>query len=173
MCSDAVTDDVRIARDAEGDFDSSDGEPRVARSPKLPVFLPDVVGINFCLVGIRFKERADGVMRRDLFAGHNGRLDKFFVNDAAILIFWKIAFGLLQNFEETGFKVFRAEFARQLQGARGVLNDLRGLDAGNFVEEPAATREHQHCVPLHFEQAERGDLIRFAQFTRGVFAEKP
>ena len=47
------------------------------------------------------------------------------------------------------------ELCGQLQHARGVGDDLHGLDAGDVVEEPAATGVHELRVALHLHQLER------------------
>ena len=42
----------------------------------------------------------------------------------------------------------------ELQHARGVGDDLHGLDAGDVVEEPAAAGVHELGVALHLHQLE-------------------
>src|SRR5579884_1253211 len=48
-----------------------------------------------------------------------------------------------------------AEVLRKLERARGVLDDLDRLDAGQLIEEPPAGRIHEHGVPLHLEKTQR------------------
>ncbi len=63
------------------------------------------------------------------FTRHHCGHDKFLVDHPAILIFGNVAFGFFQYFEKAGLDISRPEFTRQLQRARGVLNDLHRLDA--------------------------------------------
>ena len=46
------------------------------------------------------------------------------------------------------------ELPRELQNARGVGDDLHGLNAGDVVKEPAATGVHELGVALHLHQLE-------------------
>ena len=47
-----------------------------------------------------------------------------------------------------------AEEAREIEGARGPLEDLDGFDAVDVVEEPAAAREHGEALALERQQAQ-------------------
>ena len=51
------------------------------------------------------------------------------------------------------------EFGGELQDAAGVGDDLHGLDAGDLVEEPAATGVHELGVAFELEQFEGGDAL--------------
>ena len=61
---------------------------------------------------------------------------------------------------------------RQLDDAPGVLDHLHRLDAGEFVEEPAATRVHQHRVALHFEQLPEPHALRLGQFPHRMVGQE-
>jgi len=88
------------------------------------------------------------------------------------LIGGNVALSLLQNREETRLEIFGCQRVRQLQRTSGILDDLHGFQTGNFVKKPAAAREHQHRVPLHFQQAQHGGLFRFVQFAHRVLGKK-
>ena len=70
---------------------------------------------------------------------------------------------------EFRFDVPAADLLDQLRDARGVVQHLHGLDAGDVVEEPAAAREHEHRIALHLEQAQHARDLHAAQ---GVAAEE-
>ena len=50
------------------------------------------------------------------------------------------------------FKILAEKFFRKLQDPAGVLEDLHPFDAGDLIEEPAATGVHEHRVALKFKK---------------------
>src|ERR1035437_10257441 len=64
------------------------------------------------------------------------------------------------------------ELARELQDASGVGDDLHGFDAGDLIEEPAATGVHQLGVAFELEQFEDGDALLGRQGAGGVACEE-
>ena len=58
--------------------------------------------------------------------------------------------------------------AGELQHAAGVGDDLDGLDAGDLIEEPAATGVHELGVAFELEQFEQGDALFGREDVGGV-----
>ena len=52
-----------------------------------------------------------------------------------------------------------AKILREPYRASGILQHLHRLQPGDLIEEPAAACVHQHRVPLHFQQFQRGNLF--------------
>ena len=170
--NDDVNKSFHCTRNGKRHLDPPDGEPRVAGGEQLPVFLFDDERIDARFFGIRLKQRTYGIMRGHFFPRHHCGFRESFVNHPPIFIFGQVAFRLVQNFQETGLQIFRGEACGQLNRTRGVLNDLHGFDPGNLVKKPAAAREHEHRVPLHFEQTQRGVLFVLGQIAQRVLPKK-
>ena len=64
------------------------------------------------------------------------------------------------------------QVVRQLQDARGIGDDLHGLDARDIVEEPSATGVHQLGVALHLHQFQGAHALGDGQQVALVFAEE-
>ena len=64
------------------------------------------------------------------------------------------------------------ELGGELQHAAGVGDDLDGLDAGDLVEEPAATGVHELGVAFQLEQFKQGDALFGREDARGVACEE-
>ena len=82
----------------------------------------------------------------------NRGFDMFNINAATITIFGSIAFGLTQILEKAGFNIFVGEFLCYMDRPGGVPEVLDGLNAGNIIEEPAATGEHELAMTLHLQK---------------------
>src|SRR3569832_585101 len=64
-----------------------------------------------------------------------------------------------EGVEEVLLEAVAKKILRQLQRPSGIHDDLNSLDAGEFVEEPAAACVHEHGVALHFEQLQRRSAL--------------
>ena len=74
--------------------------------------------------------------------------------------------GLGETGEKGGLErigLLTEEPLRQLQHARGIGDDLHGLNAGDVVEEPAATGVHELGVALHLHQLKGAHLFGFRE----------
>jgi hypothetical protein len=171
---DTEAEDIGVAGDFEGDFGAADEEPGFTGDEFLPVLALASEGIDAGCIGIVFEEGADGVMGADFFAIDDGGPDKLFIDSTAVAIFGDVAAGLGESIQERGFEIEVKEIAGELEGAAGVLDDLDGFDAGDFVEEPAATGVHEHGVALEFEQTDGGDpFIRRERMMGMAMEEAP
>src|SRR5690606_38888180 len=65
-----------------------------------------------------------------------------------------VAGNVLKAFSKLEFKIYLANLARQLHRTTRVLQDLGGLNSGDFIEEPSAARVHQHGVSLYLHVPE-------------------
>ena len=73
---DGVSQAIGGAGGIEDDLDPAGGEARFADGKELAVLLADREEIDARHFGIGLEEGADGIMGRESFAGHNGRLDE-------------------------------------------------------------------------------------------------
>lgn len=147
----------------EGDFgtdaSASDSESGFTGGKCPAILFFKVVDINVGACGVGAKDGADRVMGDGFLPIDHGGLDEFVVDDPAVGVVGNIAFSLFEAFEEAGFEVEIEEFAGELNGAGGVLNDLNGFESGEFVKEPAATGVHEQGVALEFHQFEDGGFV--------------
>jgi hypothetical protein len=60
----------------------------------------------------------------------------------------------------------------QLQDARGVGDNLHGLNAGDIVKEPSAAGVHELRVALHLHELEGADLLVGRERVAGLCAEE-
>jgi hypothetical protein len=79
---------------------------------------------------------------------------------------------LAQAARKFGVQFQAGHLLRIVHGPQGILQNLVGFDPGYFIKKPAATRVHQHRVPLHFEQAQYFHLFQFAEGAAGMFLQK-
>src|SRR5205085_6760736 len=103
------------------------------------------------------EERGHRVMRGDTAKIETRRFHFQLVNLPRIAVLRQVAPGRGDTAQELQFHAAAGNFFGELDGARGVVQDLHGLDAGDVVEEPAAARVHEHGVALHLQQFEDGD----------------
>jgi hypothetical protein len=169
---DAEAKDIGVAGDFEGDPGAADEEAIFAGGELLAIFALAGEGIDAGAFGVIFEEGTDGVVGADFFAVDDGWADELFVDTEAVAVFGDIAASLSEELEELGFEIKVKEIASELEGAAGVLDDLDGFDAGEFVEEPAATGVHEHGVALEFEEADGGDPVILGQGLTGVALEE-
>src|SRR5207245_1878244 len=94
----------------------------------------------------------DGVVGEHAPRGDSARLDESPVDLTAVAVVAAVARRGLQAADELRLDHAAAEIAQVLDGHRGVLEDLHGLEPGQLVEEPAARGVHEHAVALHLEQ---------------------
>ena len=69
-------------------------------------------------------------------------------------------------------RLLAEELLRQLQYARGVGDDLHGLDPRDVVEEPAAARVHELRVALHLHQLQSAHALGVRQRARLLRGKK-
>ena len=96
-------------------------------------------------------------------------LDAFLVDAGAVTGLGIVGVRFGQTREKCGLErrgLLAENLHRQLQYARRVGDHLHGLDAGNVVEEPSATGEHQLRVALHLHQLKGAHAFVFAERVR-------
>src|SRR5215469_16000962 len=71
----------------------------------------------------------------------------------------EITLGRCQMLDEFWLDRLSGTFFSKAERTSGVMNDLDGLDAREFVKEPAAAGVHEHGVALHLEQLQDGYLL--------------
>ena len=77
-------------------------------------------------------------------------------------MFRKVALCLLEALKQALLNrvaLFTGELLHQLDDTPGIGNHLNGLDAREFVKEPAAARVHEHGVSFHLEKLECRDTF--------------
>ena len=117
------------------------------------------------LIGKRGEDGTDGVVGGDLFEMQLHGIDAFFVDLRAVARGRIVGVGFGQSRQKRGLerrRLLAKNLRRELQYARGVGNDLHGLDAGDVVKEPAATGVHELSMALHLHQLERADAFGFS-----------
>ncbi len=70
---------------------------------------------------------------------------------------------------EFGVQILATHIERIVHGPQCVLQNLVGLDAGNFVKKPTATRVHQYSKTLAFEQPEHHHFLQMSEYSSGMF----
>ena len=115
-------------------------------------FFADRVTIDLFPAGMIVEHRGNRVMGTHPRQVRPGRRDEFFVGRGAVTKIRDIARRGLQHFFEMSFKILAEKFFRKLQDPAGVLEDLHPFDAGDLIEEPAATGVHEHRVALKFKK---------------------
>src|SRR5260370_12256211 len=85
----------------------------------------------------------------------SARTDQLLPNAFAVLKFRQVARRLLQVLDELVLELV-LKMPGELDGAGGVAKALAGLQTADLIEEPTAAREHEHPVPLHFQQPKGG-----------------
>src|SRR5580700_7591170 len=111
------------------------------------VLLPfDCVAINFGPISIRrLKNRADCVVPHHFVGGDYRWFNPLPVNLLTISVLTQVAFCFPEFFTELRFELFGSGcFARKLNRSSRVVQHLNGFESGKLVEEPSATRVHQH-----------------------------
>src|SRR5438067_4145275 len=86
--------------------------------------------------------------------------------------FGPVAYGSCEQSLEPRFDWLFGECFPKLNGPRCITQDLHGLQAGNIVEEPTTTREHQHRVALHLQQLQSPLSIGLIQVPPCCLSEK-
>ncbi len=127
------------------------------------------------LIGEGRKDGADGVVGGDLLKVQLHGVDALFVDLRAVAGGWIVGVGLGQAREKRGLEgsgLLAEDLLRKLQHARGVGDDLHGLDAGDVVEEPAATGVHELGVALHLHQLEGAHALGFRERVRLMRGEE-
>src|SRR5579859_1281451 len=99
---------------------------------------------------------ADGKVSANLAQVGKGGFHQFLVDLSSIAHFRKIASGFRKQAQKIRLKIYAGNLVRELDYAAGIEQDLGRFDAADLFEKPAATGEHEHGMPLHFEQLEQG-----------------
>jgi hypothetical protein len=122
--------------------------------------------------GWKLDHRGHGHVRRDPFGIHAHALGLGAEDLSAISPGFVVARGLGQGLQETCPRDLGPERFPQLERARRVTQDLHGLDPGEVVEEPAATRVHEHELVLHLEQGQDPLLLGAVERSQRVLLEE-
>ena len=149
------------------------GQPHLSRFGALVVIPVNLITVDLVMLGVRFEQRANGIVPSDLFQVNHRRFYEFFVYVAAIAVFGDITLRSLQALEELGFKVVTEKFIRQLQGSTGILDNLDRFDPGEFIKEPATAGKHQHGMALKFEELKGCNFIGMVQLTNSMLVHEP
>ena len=149
-----------------------DSQFQFARLQKLKVFPLDGITVNPVMLGIGFKDGADGIMGSHPLQVYHRWFHELLVDEAAVPVVGNIALGPLEPFEELGLQRGLPEFFRQLNRPARVPDDLNGFDSRKLIEEPAAARIHQHGMPLQLQKFEGRDPVRLRERRGGILLEK-
>src|SRR5215469_17490220 len=74
--------------------------------------------------------------------------------------------------QEFGLELLAAALLGQLDRSSRILNHLHSLKTRKFIKEPAATRVHQHRVPLHLEKPQRLYLLMIMEGAHCMIGEE-
>src|SRR5690606_15643888 len=131
-----------VARDRGAARAPSGEELRTADDVAVLVLDPDAVAVDLGFP-VRLVGPAGGaarVVRRDLRQVDPQRTDPLLVDAAAVALLGDVAGRRLERPQEIRLRRFPEELLGELDDARRVVEDLRGLDPGELGEEPAAAR---------------------------------
>ena len=118
-------------------------------------FCRDAVAVDAVVVREVVEERGDRVVRGHAAKIEARRLHFALVDLPRVAVLRQVALRARRCGRRNSSSRLRPEtFSASWIDARGVVQHLHGLDAGDVVEEPAAARVHEHGVALHLQQLE-------------------
>ena len=164
-----------LAGDGADDLHPAQGEPSATGAVHIVGVAPDAVAEEVGLLGEGGEDRADGVVSRNLLQSQLLCGDLLQVDFGAVAGCGHVGVGLGHagqkgRLERRG--LLAEDLSRQLQHARGVGDDLHRFDAGDIVEEPAATGVHELGVALHLHQFQGAYALRHGEDAQLVLAEE-
>src|SRR6185312_3529411 len=138
---DDEADVLALFGDAGADAGAAQGDAAAAGVEYLVAVAVDIEAEDLALLRIGAEDGADSVVRSHLFESDAHVGDIAAVDFGAVLHLGDVALGLFEDGKKVGFESdtgFSEELGGELEDTARVGDDLHGLDAGDFVEEPAA-----------------------------------
>ena len=124
-----------VAGDGAGDVRAAQRQAAAAGGVDVVGDAADVIAEQLGLFGKRGEDGADGVVRGHLLEVQLHGVDALLVDVGAVAGLGLVGVGLGQAGEKCGLErrgLLAEELPRKLQHARGVGDDLHGLDAGRY-----------------------------------------
>ena len=119
---------------------------------------------------MRFKKGSYGKMHGHAFEGNAGgqHFSPETFQSGSEYIAWR--FG--QQLFKIVLEVMQSHVVCITDGPEGILQDLIGFYARNFIKKPPATGVHENGMPLHFHKSQHGSALIVGQRAAGMFVQK-
>ena len=172
---DGEADGLGLLGDAGADEGAAECDASAAGGEDFVGVAVEVEAEELAVLGVGAEDGADGVVGADGFEADLHAGDVAAVDFGAGADLGDVGFGGVEDVEELLFEGgsgFAEELGGELEDAAGVGDDLDGLDAGDFVEEPAAGGVHELGVAFELHEFEDGGAFGGSEGVGGVLGEE-
>src|SRR5262249_940473 len=151
VVNDQETGFVLVPSQVRANVQSAHGQVGIAEALHLLVKDFQLITVDAGLVLPLPANEADGMVGQHTVQIDPCRADELFPHPPAVLELGQVTGRLFQGLAKFVLEV-QLEMSSKLNGPSRIAQALRGLEADDFIEEPAAARVHEQRVPLHFQE---------------------